>query len=130
MSNLMTVRLGDPGLIFMHSVALPLIGVAIGMHWHQSGSTAIWIAVSGAMLIVINEMISGFFWSTLTALWIHTNKRAVGARGRRRNQTPECADYGTFRAGAHGCLCPNPWMIDSSVLIVELSRSSISRDRC
>ena len=69
--NEMTVRLGHPVLIFIHSVALLLIGVAIGMHWHQSRSAAIWIAVSGALLIVINEMITGFWWVSLTAWWIH-----------------------------------------------------------
>ncbi|MGA7109243.1 MAG: hypothetical protein WBY75_15960 [Terracidiphilus sp.] len=59
--NEMTVRLGHPVEIFIHSVALLLIGCAIGMHWHHSHSTAIWIAVSGALLIVINEMISCFW---------------------------------------------------------------------
>jgi hypothetical protein len=79
--NEMTVRLGHPVLIFIHSVALLLIGVAIGMHWHQSRSSAIWIAVSGALLIVINEMITGFIWLFFTALWIRKNKHAGGANG-------------------------------------------------
>lgn len=50
----MTVRLGDPVLIFIHNIALLLIGVAVGMHWHQSHSAAVWIAISGALLLVIN----------------------------------------------------------------------------
>jgi hypothetical protein len=81
MSNEMKVRLGHPVVIFIHSVALLLIGCAIGMHWHQSHSAAIWIAVSGAVLIVINEMISCFWWVSLTAWWIGKNKRAGGANG-------------------------------------------------
>jgi hypothetical protein len=79
--NEMTVRLGHPVLIFIHSLALLLIGVAIGMLWHQSRSAAIWIAVSGALLIVINEMITGFIWLFFTALWIHKNKHAGAANG-------------------------------------------------
>ena len=81
MSNEMKVRLGHPVVIFIHSVALLLIGCAIGMHWHQSHSAAIWIAVSGAVLVVINEMISCFWWVSLTAWWIGKNKRAGGANG-------------------------------------------------
>jgi hypothetical protein len=61
MANEMTVRLGHPVVIFIHSLALLLIGCAIGMYWHPSHSTAIWVALCGALLTVINEMISGFF---------------------------------------------------------------------
>jgi hypothetical protein len=81
MNSEMTVRLGHPVVIFIHSVALLLLGCAIGMHWHQSRSTAIWIAVSGAVLIVINEMISALILFYFTALWIRKNKHAGGANG-------------------------------------------------
>jgi hypothetical protein len=81
MGNEMTIRLGHPIVILIHSLALLLIGVAIGMHWHQSHSTAIWIALCGALLTVINEMISGFFWLSVTAFWIHKNRRAGGEHG-------------------------------------------------
>jgi hypothetical protein len=79
MSNEMKVRLGHPVLIFIHSLALLLIGCAIGMHWHQSHSVAIWIAFSGAVLIVINEMISGFWWMSLTAWWIRKHRHSGGS---------------------------------------------------
>ena len=79
--NEMTVRLGHPVLILIHSLALLLIGVAIGMHWHQSRSAAIWIALCGALLTVINEMISCFWWVSITAWWIGKNKHAGDAHG-------------------------------------------------
>ena len=69
--NEMEVRLGHPVIIFIHSLALLLIGAAIGIHWHQSRSAEIWIAICGAMLVVFNEMVSGFMWICLTAWWIH-----------------------------------------------------------
>ena len=74
----MKVRLGHPVVIFIHSVALLLIGVAIGAHWHQSYLTPIWIAISGALLVVINELISGFWWVSITAWWIHKHGRSGG----------------------------------------------------
>lgn len=79
MSTEMKVRLGHPVLIFIHSLALLLIGCAIGMHWHQSRSVAIRIAVSGAVLIVINEMIAGFWWMSLTAWWIRRHRHSGGS---------------------------------------------------
>jgi hypothetical protein len=81
MSNEMKVQLGHPVVIFVHSLALLLIGCAIGSHWHTSRTAAILIAVSGAALVVINEMISGFFWVSITTLWIHKIKRAGGRNG-------------------------------------------------
>jgi hypothetical protein len=76
--NEMTVQPGHPVLILLHSLALLLIGVAIGMHWHRSRSAAIWIAVSGAVLVVINEMVSGFWWVSLTARWIRKHQHSGG----------------------------------------------------
>ena len=78
MSPEMKVQLGHPLLIFIHSLALLLIGCAIGMHWHRSHSIAIWIAFSGAVLIVINEMISGFIWVILITTWIHKCQHSGG----------------------------------------------------
>lgn len=78
MGNEMTVRLGHPVVIFIHSLALLLIGVAIGMHWHHSHSTAVLIAFGGAVLIVINEMVSGFWWVVLTSWWIHKHLHSGG----------------------------------------------------
>jgi hypothetical protein len=77
----MKVRLGHPVVIFIHSLALLLIGCAIGMHWHPSRLAATWITVCGALLVVMNEMITCFWWVSLTAWWIGKNNRAGGARG-------------------------------------------------
>jgi hypothetical protein len=79
MNSEMKVRLGHPVVIFIHSLGMLLVGVVIGMHWHQSRSAAICIAISGAVLIVINEMITAFFWISLTAWWIGKNKHAGGS---------------------------------------------------
>ena len=81
MTKEMNVQLGHPVLIFIYSVALLLLGVAIGMHWHQSRSVAIWMAISGAVLMVIYESISGFIWCCFTASWIYKTRRSGGANG-------------------------------------------------
>lgn len=81
MTKEMKIQLGHPVLIFIHSVSLLMIGCAIGMHWHQSRSAAFWIAISGAVLTVIYESISGFIWCCFTASLIYKNRRSGGANG-------------------------------------------------
>jgi len=56
MSENIRISLGNPVLIFVYSVALLLIGCAIGMHWYQSRASAIWIAVAAAALMVVHDM--------------------------------------------------------------------------
>ena len=55
MSENIRISLGNPVLIFVYSVALLLIGCAIGMHWYQSRASAIWIAVAAADVEVDNH---------------------------------------------------------------------------
>ena len=55
MSENIRISLGHPVLIFVYSMALLLIGCAIGMHWYQSRASAIWIAVAAADVEVDNH---------------------------------------------------------------------------
>ena len=95
MSTEIKVGLGNPLLIFIYALALLLLGCAIGMHWHQSHATAIWVAVCGAVLVVINEMISGFCWVSLTAWWIHKNQLPGGMI--KRLDESRCVGQGSKR---------------------------------
>ena len=66
MSENIRISLGHPVLIFIYSVALLLIGCAIGMHWDQSRVSAIWIAVAAASLMVVHDMLTGLIFASLT----------------------------------------------------------------
>jgi hypothetical protein len=78
MSTEMRIRLGNPGLIFIYSLALLLIGSAIGMHCHHSCITTFWISVLGAALVVVHDIISGLIWFVFTALWIRSTQGSDG----------------------------------------------------
>ena len=66
MSENIRISLGHPVLIFVYSMALLLIGCAIGMHWYQSRASAIWIAVAATALMVMHDMLTGLIFATLS----------------------------------------------------------------
>jgi membrane protein YdbS with pleckstrin-like domain len=66
MSENIRISLGHPVLIFVYSMALLLIGCAIGMHWYQSRASAIWIAVAATALMVMHDMLTGLIFASLS----------------------------------------------------------------
>lgn len=63
----MEMRLGNPFLIFLYSLALLLFGCAIGIHWHAMPAVAIALSLAGAALTVLHEMITAILWFGVTA---------------------------------------------------------------
>jgi hypothetical protein len=74
MTKTMTVKLGDPLLVFIWSVGLLLLGCAIGMHWHASSSTAVAIAFAGSLLVVIEQMVTVVLCCFVTAAWLRRQR--------------------------------------------------------
>ncbi len=61
----MQMSLGHPILILLYSLALLLMGCAIGIHWHDSLWGASKVALLGAVLMIIHD------WMTAAAMfWI------------------------------------------------------------
>jgi len=80
MSNI-RLRLGNPFLIAIYSLALLLIGAAIGARWGCNPHLAAWLVVLGAALMVAHDMLSYsiiFFVSTAWALRA-SRKREIAA---------------------------------------------------
>jgi hypothetical protein len=63
------IRLGNPFLIFICSLALLALGVAIGMRWHSQSVTAFSMALLGAALMVLHDVCSALIWMALGAKW-------------------------------------------------------------
>lgn len=68
----MKVQLANPVLIFVYSLFNLLFGCAIGMHWCRDPRTAVWVAVCGALVMVIHDLLEGFIWFGVTA-WMLKN---------------------------------------------------------
>ena len=80
MSNI-HMQLGNPFLIAIYSLALLLIGAAIGAKWGHNPHVALWLVVLGAALMVAHDMLSYsviFLVSTAWALRA-SRKREVEA---------------------------------------------------
>lgn len=65
-------------LVFLYSLFLLLIGCAIGIHWSASPATASCLAILGASVFVLHELVTVLFWFGVTAFWI----RMRGKSGR------------------------------------------------
>jgi len=66
----MQVRFGNPILIFIYSLALLLIGCAIGSWWPKTPLVALGIALAGGVLMIIHDLLMTFLWFSATAIWI------------------------------------------------------------
>jgi len=49
------MSLGHPILIVLYSLALLLLGCAIGIHWHNSLWSASKVALLGAVLMIVHD---------------------------------------------------------------------------
>jgi hypothetical protein len=67
----MHATLGNPILITVYSIALLLIGCAIG-RWAHPPATALWLAIAGGVLMAIHDTATGVLWFWLTARWAHS----------------------------------------------------------
>jgi hypothetical protein len=70
----MHVRLGNPFLIFLYSLALLLLGVAVGMKWHANLCRAIDVALLAAVLMVIHDTCTALLWMWAAGKWAQALK--------------------------------------------------------
>lgn len=63
----MHVRLGNPLLIFVYSLSILLLGCAIGLYWKAAPGMALCLALIGALLMVIHDLVTGILWFSVTA---------------------------------------------------------------
>lgn len=83
------MSLGHPILILLYSLALLLLGCAIGIHWHDSPWGASKVAFLGAMLMIIHD------WMTTTAMfWIAMRRLRKSIK-----RLPEDSRFTQDRAG-------------------------------
>lgn len=63
------MRSSNLPLVFIYSICLLFVGCAIGMHWHGSPATALCVAILGAALFVLHDLVMILMWFSATAIW-------------------------------------------------------------
>jgi hypothetical protein len=83
MADEATMRLGNPFLIGVYSLALLAFGAAIGGRWGQTPHYVVLMVVIGALLMVIHDMVTGmlFFWISMAWARKISGRRAEPADG-------------------------------------------------
>jgi hypothetical protein len=68
----MRATLANPILITLYSAALLLIGCGVGVRFHHSLPTALWICGAASILVAVHDLATGFLWFWLTAKWVRS----------------------------------------------------------
>lgn len=71
----MEIRFGNPVLILLYSAFLLVTGCAIGMFWFKTPEIAIKVAIVGAVLIVIHDMLMALLSLYAARIWIRSQSK-------------------------------------------------------
>lgn len=71
----MTIRVGKPVLSFIYCCSLLLFGCFAGMRCAKSLPAAVGIAILGATLLVIHDLLVGLFSLWAARVWIRTQNK-------------------------------------------------------
>jgi len=63
----MNVKLNNPLITLLGAFGIFVIGIVIGAHWRPPASTAIWMALSGALLVVLHDLVYALVWMSITS---------------------------------------------------------------
>jgi hypothetical protein len=72
----MQMTLGHPVLILLYSLALLLLGCAIGIHWHNSLWGASKVALLGAALMLVHDWAMAIVLFRIAALWLRESTKS------------------------------------------------------
>ena len=81
MSDQIHMRLGNPFLIGIWSLALLGVGAAIGARWGHSPQVAVWMVVASAGLVIAHDTVAFSIIFLLSTAWASraSRKREVSA---------------------------------------------------
>ncbi len=71
----LTIRVGKPVLSFLYCGALLLFGCFAGMRLEKSLSAAVEIAIIGATMLAIHDMLVALFSLWAARVWIRTQNK-------------------------------------------------------
>jgi hypothetical protein len=62
----MNVKLNNPLITLLGAFGIFVIGIVIGAHWHPPASTMVWMAATGALLVVLHDLLYALVWMAIT----------------------------------------------------------------
>ena len=74
MAESMNLKLNNPLITLLGAFGIFLIAISVGAHWRPPASTVIWMAVSGALLVVLHDLLYALIWVSISGEWIRRSK--------------------------------------------------------
>ena len=67
MPESMNVKLNNPLITLLGAFGIFQIGIVVGTHWRPPESTAIWMAATGGLLVVLHDLLYALVWMAITS---------------------------------------------------------------
>lgn len=74
----MKVTLNNPLITLLGAFGIFFIGISIGAHWHPPASTVVWMAASGALLVVLHDLLYALVWVAIISEFLR--RRRLGGQ--------------------------------------------------
>jgi hypothetical protein len=74
MSETVRMQLHNPLITLLGAFGVLVIGIVIGIHWRPPTSTVVWMAATGALLIVLHDLLYAFAWTAFTSECIRRSR--------------------------------------------------------
>ncbi len=67
MTESVKMQLNNPVITLLGSFGIFVIGIVIGVHWRPPASTVVWMATTGALLVVLHDLLYALIWTAFTS---------------------------------------------------------------
>ena len=74
MSESVRMQLNNPLITLLGAFGVLLFGIVIGVHWQPPASTVVWMAATGALLIVLHDLLYALVWTAFTSECIRRSR--------------------------------------------------------
>jgi hypothetical protein len=74
MSDTVKMQLNNPLITLLGAFGIFVIGIVIGIHWHPPASTVVWMAATGALLVVLHDLLYALIWMAFTNACMHLSR--------------------------------------------------------
>lgn len=74
MPESMNVKLNNPLVTLLGAFGIFVIGISVGVLWHPPASTVMWMAATGALLVVLHDLLYALIWASIAGELIRRSK--------------------------------------------------------
>lgn len=67
MTESVKMQLHNPLITLLGAFGIFVLGISVGVHWRPPTSTLVWMAATGALLVVLHDLLYALVWTAFTS---------------------------------------------------------------